>query len=79
PTITSAVADLLRAKKAEIPVWTAAEIDGQPEFFGQEGSPTRVVECWHPEIKSEGKLVHGETEELVQVLYEQLKEKGAIK
>ncbi|MCM8757019.1 MAG: electron transfer flavoprotein subunit beta/FixA family protein [Candidatus Omnitrophica bacterium] len=69
---------LLRAKKAEIPVWGASNISGKIEFFGQEGSPTRVVECWHPEIKAEGKVVKGEPEQLAQILYETLKEKGLV-
>jgi len=69
---------LLKAKKAEIPVWTTGELEGELNRFGQEGSPTRVVDCWHPEMKQEGKVVKGEVDTLVETLYAQLKQIGVI-
>lgn len=69
---------MLKAKKTQIPVWTKNDIGGQESQFGQDGSPTKVVEIWRPEIKKEGKVVQGEPDELAQVIYDELKKLGVV-
>ena len=56
-------------------MWTK-EILGDDDSFGQEGSPTKVVEIWRPELKKEGKVATGSSEELVDMLYSELKHLG---
>lgn len=67
---------IMKSKKAEIPVWTKEDIGGDDDSFGQEGSPTKVVEIWRPELKKEGKVATGSSEELVDMLYSELKHLG---
>ncbi len=69
---------MLRAKKTQIPVWTKNDIGGDDVQFGQDGSPTKVVEIWRPEIKKEGKTFTGESDELVELLIQELKKLGVI-
>jgi len=67
---------MLKAKKAQIPVWTKQHIGGNDNQYGQDGSPTKVVEIWHPEIKKEGRIVKGEPDELAEILFQELKKLG---
>lgn len=67
---------MLKAKKTQIPVWTKKDIGGDESQYGQDGSPTKVVEIWRPEIKKEGKIVKGEPDELADVIYQELKKLG---
>ncbi|MCM8814850.1 MAG: electron transfer flavoprotein subunit beta/FixA family protein [Candidatus Omnitrophica bacterium] len=67
---------MLKSKKTQIPVWTKNDIGGDELQFGQDGSPTKVVEIWRPEIKKEGKIVKGEPEELAETIYQELKKLG---
>lgn len=69
---------LLRAKKAQIATWAAADLAGDAAQFGQDGSPTRVVECWHPDLKKEGRTIQGEPEELADALFGELKKLGVV-
>lgn len=58
----------MRAKKAEIPVWSAAEIGADPEKCGLKGSPTWVKRIFVPEFKSGGEVFEGSPEEQVKAL-----------
>ena len=69
---------MLKAKKAEITKWTAEEIGGDPARFGQDGSPTRVVEVWKHTLAKEGKILEGEPDELAGLLLTELREKGLV-
>ena len=69
---------LLKAKKAEIKKLTAEQIGGDEKFFGQDGSPTRVVDVWTQELKKEGKVIEGEAEDLAEEIVKQLKEMGVV-
>lgn len=69
---------LLKAKKAEIKKLTAEQIGGDEKFFGQDGSPTRVVDVWTQELKKEGKVIEGEAEDLAEEIIKQLKEMGVV-
>jgi len=69
---------MLKAKKAQINVWDSEYIEGNQSFYGQDGSPTRVVDVWTEQMKKEGKKVEGETEKLVDALIEELKKQGVL-
>lgn len=39
-----------KARKAEIPVWSAKDMNTEPEKLGLNGSPTRVVKIFRPSV-----------------------------
>jgi len=63
----------MRAKKAEIPTWTAADLDAQPEYLGLNGSPTVVHKIYAPERKKDGQIIEGEPAEVAVELVSELK------
>lgn len=48
---------LLKSKKTTIPVWTKNGLGGNDKSYGSDGSPTKVVDTWVPEIKKEVKII----------------------
>lgn len=69
---------LLRAKKAAITVWSAADIEADRNRLGHDGSPTRVVDCWRPVLQKEGKIVSGDPDALAAALHAELKNLGIV-
>jgi len=69
---------MLKAKKTEIPVWSSENLNGEEDKFGQDGSPTRVVDVWTQMIKKEGRIVEGEPEKLAEEIFNELKNLGAV-
>jgi electron transfer flavoprotein beta subunit len=63
-----------KARNAEIPVWTAADIEADPDRIGQNGSPTWVERIFSPEQKGGGEVYRGEPDELAGRLAELLLE-----
>ena len=63
---------MMRSKKAEIPVWTAADIGADENLCGLKGSPTQVVETFVPvhDVKSE--MIEGEPAEQAKKLADKL-------
>ncbi len=53
----------MRAKKAEIPVWSAADIDVDPGCLGLAGSPTQVVRVFAPQRRKERVMIQGDAAE----------------
>jgi electron transfer flavoprotein beta subunit len=49
----------MKAKKAEIKKWTAAEIGADPDNTGLAGSPTKVVKIFSPPKKTGGIKIEG--------------------
>jgi len=70
--------NMLRAKKIEIPIWKAEDLNGNEEFFGQDGSPTKVIDVWTQIIKKEGRQIEGEPEKLADEIINELKKIGVI-
>ncbi len=66
--------NVLKAKKAVIPTWTLADLEGDPSQAGFDGSPTQVVKVWPPEKKSGGKVMDGEPDVIVSELAALIKE-----
>ena len=62
----------MRAKKAEIPVWTAEDLACEDKNIGLEGSPTRVVKIFSPPPRGGGRILEGETDEKAKELSEVL-------
>jgi len=70
----------MKAKKIEIPLVTANDIDVDEERLGLKGSPTRVVNIFRPQVARKGKIVFAgdRPEDAVKGLVEFLSEKTLI-
>ena len=62
------------AKKKEIPVWKADDLDVEKDKLGLQGSPTMVNQIFAPEKKKGGKIFEGEPSEVVDQFIEMAKE-----
>lgn len=69
---------MLRAKKTEISVWNAEKLAAEPARLGADGSPTRVVRIWTPEVHEKGTILQGEPAEIAQRLVQELKKHKII-
>jgi electron transfer flavoprotein beta subunit len=58
----------MKAKKAEITVWSAEDLDVDAAELGLDGSPTRVVRIFAPEEREGGTIFEGEVHETVEQL-----------
>ena len=65
---------LTRAKKVEIPVWTAGDLKVDEERIGLTGSATWVVKVFFPQRVQQGEMLEGEPENQVDTLIEKLRE-----
>lgn len=69
----------MRAKRAEIPVLTNADLGLDSSMVGLKGSPTRVVKIFYPSLSRNGVIVSGkDSEKAVDKLMDFLKEKAII-
>ncbi len=64
----------MRAKKAEITSWSAADIGAEPSKVGLTGSPTQVKNIFAPELNTDRQMVEGTPEEQADKIIEKLKE-----
>ncbi|MFH1878554.1 MAG: electron transfer flavoprotein subunit beta/FixA family protein [Candidatus Omnitrophota bacterium] len=64
----------MKSKKAEIPVWTAADINCLEEKIGLDGSPTRVMKIFTPPAREGGRILEGEPFKVAKELSVFLKE-----
>ncbi|MBI3945974.1 MAG: electron transfer flavoprotein subunit beta/FixA family protein [Armatimonadetes bacterium] len=64
----------MNAKKAKIPVWTAADLGAPEEKLGLQGSPTQVVKVFSPPHREGGQKWAGDADELSGKLAGLLKE-----
>lgn len=63
----------MKAKKAEIIVYSAEDIGADPSCIGLPGSPTQVVKVFPPEPRGEQAMLTGSVDEQVEQLVEKLK------
>ena len=63
----------MKAKSAQIPVWTAADIGVEANRVGIAGSPTRVVKIFFPQRTRKSETLQGNLEEQVEQLMEKLR------
>jgi electron transfer flavoprotein beta subunit len=64
----------MKAKTAQIPVWTAGDIEVDANKAGMSGSPTRVVRIFFPQRTHKSEMLRGTLEEQVEQLAEKLGE-----
>ncbi len=60
----------MRARKAEIEIWTAKDIEAMESRIGLTGSPTKVIKVFAPEQRGKGEMVEGEVSDQVKKLKE---------
>jgi len=65
---------VLKAKKAEIPLWKAADLDLDEGRIGLDGSPTQVIKIFTPEPRGDGEILEGSIPEQVESLGNKLRE-----
>ena len=70
--------NVMRARKKEIPTWTAADIGADEGRCGLNGSPTNVVRVFAPQRHTQGEKLAGEAEEMVDQLVTKLREKSVF-
>ncbi len=63
----------MKARKAEITTFSAADIDADPACIGLGGSPTQVVKVFPPEPRGERAILTGTVDEQVEQLLERIK------
>ncbi|MGE5529744.1 MAG: electron transfer flavoprotein subunit beta/FixA family protein [Patescibacteria group bacterium] len=68
----------LRAKKAGIPVWTAADLGADPARLGLGGSPTQVRRIFYPEHQVTAEMLTGSPAEQAAALAGRLKSLGVV-
>jgi len=64
----------MRAKKAEIVIWSSKDIEADPQRLGLAGSPTQVIKIFSPPPRKGGQIFQGSTEEVVDKLTNILKD-----
>jgi len=62
----------MKAKTAQIPVWSAGDIGAEEDKAGIAGSPTRVVKVFFPRRERKSEMLQGSTEEQVEQLMQKL-------
>jgi len=67
---------MMKAKKAEIPIWGKSDLNIEEIFVGLDGSPTHVSKIFSPPKKTTGEIWVGEPQELAGRLVGILREKG---
>ncbi len=64
---------MMRAKKAEVLKWTAADIGCEDQKIGLDGSPTQVKKIFSPPARPGGEILCGEPAEIAAKLKQYLK------
>jgi electron transfer flavoprotein alpha/beta subunit len=70
--------NVMKARKKEIPTWTAADISADESRCGLNGSPTNVVRVFAPQRHSHGEKLEGEVPEMVEQLVGKLRERQIV-
>ena len=68
----------MAARKAEIPVWTSQDLDGEKDRFGADGSPTKVVEVFQPTSDKKPEIIEGDSATQATRLLEKLRKRRVI-
>jgi len=69
---------MVKSKSAQIPTWTAADINADLHSVGRSGSATVVVKTFVPERVRHGQVLQGTVEEQIAALLSKLKETRVI-
>lgn len=70
---------VMHACRAEIITWTADDLPVDRQLIGLEGSPTRIIKTYAPELKSrQGEIIEGNTATAVETLVTRLRERQLL-
>jgi len=69
----------MRAKKTEVRVIRAGDMELDTERIGLHGSPTRAIRTVVLDLCRKGEYVDGSTEEAVERIIDELRKAGAVK
>jgi electron transfer flavoprotein beta subunit len=69
---------VLKAKKAEIPIWSPEDIDADLAKIGRDGSPTNVIETFTPEPRRDSEQLSGNPEDIAEALFARLRQQNVI-
>ena len=75
---TPSIRGKMKAKSAQIPVWTAESLALDPEKCGLRGSPTQVIKVFSPEHRAGGECWEGDAPELAGKLLALLRERVSV-
>jgi electron transfer flavoprotein beta subunit len=65
-------------REAEYPIWTAKDIDAEPNKIGLDGSPTQVKRSFAPEPHGAGLILDGTAEQMAKDLVSKLKDDNVV-
>lgn len=51
----------MKANRKEIPIWSAADVEADPNVIGLKGSPTQVKRIFTPKQRTQGEMIEAET------------------
>lgn len=66
----------MKSKRAEIPAWTATDIEVDETLIGLSGSPTTVVKVFYPQRVHDAEMIEGDPEAQASSLVDKLREVG---
>lgn len=66
----------MKSKRAEIPAWTATDIEVDETLIGLSGSPTTVVKVFYPQRVHDAEMIEGDPETQASSLVDKLREVG---
>jgi len=69
---------IMRAKRTEIIMWTAEDLEVDPDKIGLTGSPTEVIRVFTPEIRSTAEILEGDVRDQVKALIDRLREAKVV-
>lgn len=75
---TPSIRGKMKAKSAQIPVWTVASLGLDPDRCGLKGSPTQVVKVFSPEHRAGGKCWEGDAPDLAAQMIEIIRERVTV-
>jgi len=75
---TPSIRGKMKAKSAQIPMWTAESMGLDPEKCGLKGSPTQVVKIFSPEHRAGGERWEGDAADLASKLLDVLGERVTV-
>ncbi len=66
----------MKSKRAEIPAWTATDIEVDETLIGLSGSPTTVVKVFYPQRVHDAEMIEGDPEAQASSLVDKLRDVG---
>lgn len=69
---------MMKAKTAQVTVWSVNDMDIDPALVGLDGSATQVIKIFTPEARQKGEILEGEAETVADSLINKLREQKVL-